>query len=152
MLWPSQLPSPSTIIFFLHVHPDSTHIYEASTRTFQQHTSFLILFFFFFPPPFISLTHLYISCYVTPHVFGSSNLFFCCPSVPHLFLVLWPCWGRVGWKRAPSCWDVGRMGTRERLSVLQVDIHLVWEWPPVMYMGLPTLEGFLMSYVFVYPK
>ena len=98
--------------------------------------------FLFFPfPPFISTIHLYVSCYVTSRLSGSSNLF--------LVVLLSPTsswsWDLVEgeWDRRGRqvVWDVGGMGPCERLSVLQADIPLVWEamvWPSIIY-----VEGFL---------
>lgn len=152
------MTKPTTFSFhhhsflFLRTLQIQHHTYRSKyayflTTHMVQHSLFLFSF-----PPFISTIHLYVSCYITSHVSSSSNLFFVVlrsPTSSWSWDLVEGEWDRRG---RQVVWDVGGMGIRERLSVLQVDIHLVWEameWPPVICMRLPTLEGFLMSYVFV---
>ena len=147
---------PKPTIFFFHHHSSLSlhtpqfqpHIYRSKYAYFFNNIHDTTLFLFFLLSP--HSIHLYVSWYVTSHVSGSSNLFFVVllsPPLPGLPTLLRASEIEEG---AKLFGGVGRMGTRERLvsppGLLQVDIHLVWEameWPSILCMGLPTLEGFL---------
>lgn len=156
MLCPSQLSSSSTIILlFLYIHPSFNLTYtEASMRTFS--TTYMIqpsLFLFFSFSPFHPPLCLMLRYVSRP---GSSNLFFVVllsPPLPGL-----PTLSRASEieEGAKLFGGVGRMGTRERLSVLQVCSRWTFIWFGRLWNGRPSCvwdclrwRGFLMSYVFV---